>query len=116
MQIDPKVLDAMVEAGAEACRAEDRFDAVGCEPWAQLSEGSKSMWRKLFSAGLTAALRAAEALDVPHKLVGREVTQRMIDAGRPEVDFHYLADDEIERRNMRDAWSAMFDAAPGVEE
>ena len=100
--IDPKLLDAMVEAGCRSLY----------QGWAMMQDypGSteKSDRRQVVLDIILAALRAAEAWPEPHKLVGREATAKQ----------HNAAMDRITKEAgelYSDIWSAMFDAAPGIE-
>lgn len=85
MPIDPKLLDAMVEAAHRSLWLTDEAD--------------ENATRR----AILAALRAAEAWPVPHKLVSWQPTREMITAGRGE--------DDIE---IAESWREMHDAAPGV--
>ena len=112
MPIDPKVLDAMVEAGAEvnadyACRI--HVNGIPT-PATNLSKcGGHCVCRLLAKESILAALRAAEALNVPHNLVGREATEMMLSVGWDTVEHG-------DRPCPEQSWPAMFDAAPVVSD
>ena len=111
MPIDPKVLDAMVEAGMRAYAKTIGFkvDSLPAKDW----EGIR--------ACILAALRAAEAFPVPHKLVGREATDEMAVAAHHAL-YHWREKQGDPQQNPDNPtkhkirFAAMFDAAPGVGE
>lgn len=124
MPIDPKALDMMVEAGA---KAEWDFNTArypdGSSYMEDKWEGAPEPLRKLYLGvsrrTILAALHAAEALDVPHKLVGRDATEGMISARGNVVTtwedtWAGNTREQVSRNFATLDWRAMFDAAPRV--
>ena len=104
--IDQKVLDEMVEAAAIAYAK-----TIGYRVNALAQKDIEGI-----RAGIIAALCAAGELNVPHKLVSREATEKMHEAWSEETGDQTKSGLEFERSCSQNDWSAMFDAAPGLGE
>lgn len=100
---DPTLLDAMVEAGARAMFEKMFENAATAGDWENVKGVARRLFLRRSEISLHAQLRAAEAWPVPHKLLGREATEAMLNASG--CDFATEAQYD---------WGRMFDAAPGV--